>query len=137
MGRSSASYRSKETFAILSSAARRLARCTIWSEISTPTKRPFGPGHFRRPKCHKARAAGDIQHVIARTNSCEREHAVLSGFRADTPPGALIVVRSAVPTVSLNSALEFRVHREKLVNETQRVGLLTPYGLKCLARQFA
>ena len=71
----------------------------------------LGSGHFCRPKCHEARAAGNIQHLIARTNSREREHAGLRGLEL-IPPGALVVVRGAVPAISLNSSLEPGIHRE-------------------------
>ena len=108
-GRSSAPDRSNETFAILSSAAR------AWRAQPFRWKYPLRPrvlrsGHFCS-QMSRGPAAGNIQHMIAWTNCCRREHARLCGLELILP-GPLKGIRSAVPAISLNAALKFRVHRE-------------------------
>ena len=111
-GRSSAPDRSNETFAILEFSGPSPGALNHFGWKYPLRPRVLRSGHFMLPKCHVVLcAAGNIQHMIAWTNCCKREHARLCGLELILP-GLLKGIRSAVPAISLNAALKFRVHRE-------------------------
>jgi hypothetical protein len=65
--------------------------------------------HLGRPKSDQPGSAGDVQDPVAGTNRRKREQTRLGRLEL-VFPRPLVIIDRAIPSISLNAALQFGVH---------------------------